>query len=48
MEYPDSFITDMRVGYKKDGCYGRQACIVNIRKAVSLQRCIFQMGGLGI
>jgi len=48
MEYPDCYITAMRACYKKDGCHGRQAYIIDIGKAESLWRCIFQMGRLGI
>jgi len=48
MEYSDCYITAAKACCKKGGCHGRQTCIVDIGKAVSLWECIFQMGGLGI
>ena len=33
---------------KKGGCCGKQAYRLDVNKAVSLQGCIFWMGGLGI
>jgi len=48
MEYLDCYITAMRACCEKSGCYERQAYIVDIGKAVSLQGYIFWIGGLGI
>jgi len=41
MEYPDCCITTTRACYKEGSHYRRQACRLNIDKAVSLQECIF-------
>jgi len=48
MEYLDCYISAIRACCKEGGCCGRQACRLDIDKAVSSWRCIFQMGGLGI
>ena len=36
MEYSDSYITVMRTCYEKGGCCGRQTCIIDVGKAISL------------
>ena len=33
---------------EKGGLHGRQTCIIDVEKVVSLQRCIFPIGQLGI
>jgi len=48
MEYSDYYITAMRMCCEKGSYHGRQAYIIDIEKAISLQECIFQMGRLGI
>ena len=48
MEYSDNCITTVRMYCEKGGYYGKQTCIVNIRKAILSWRCIFQMDGLDI
>jgi len=48
MEYLDCCITAIRACCKKDGHCGRQACIVDVAKAVSPWRCILWIDGLGI
>ena len=47
-EYLDGCITATRTCCEKDGCHGRQACMRDVEKAVSLQRYIFWMDELGI
>ena len=44
----DCCITATRACYKKGGCCGRQACRLDVDKAVSPHEYIFQMGKLGI
>ena len=48
MKYLDSCITTMWMCCKKGSCCGRQACIVDVGKAVLPQKYIFQIGRLGI
>jgi len=48
MEYLDGCNTAMKICYEKGGYHGRYACIIEVENAVSLQRCILQINGLGI
>ena len=48
IEHPDSYITATWMHCEKGGHHGRQACIVDVEKIVSLQRCILWIGRLSI
>jgi len=47
-KYLNYYITIIETCCKKDGCHERQACFMDIERAVSPQECIFWTSGLGI
>jgi len=48
MKYSDCCITAIRACCKKGGHHRRQACRLDVEKAVSPWGCIFWLDGLGI